>query len=645
MTRCRLRNGQGPALLVCLLLGSCGSDSPPESTTTYLRTVLDLVESADAFEVVAERADRPVMVGKLSPGNRKHGLVDRASLVLPPPAAVTFAVPEARGELFLDVSAAADRDVGREAPLTVVFEIAVDGELRWREELALEPGNNNQARAWREPPEDGLIPLPPGARVELRTRLASDPTGTAPAPIVGFGHPRVLEAETRSAGSADAARPNVILIVMDTLRRDALSCYGGRPGTTPNLDALAVRGTRFERAYAASNWTWPSTASVLTGLLPTEHGVENSDSCWLAGGLLTLGEAMQVAGYATAAFTGNPLIHSSGNYDQGFDHFVDTPGGFLGSEALVPPALEWLRTHRDERFFLYLHLIDPHFPYEPSPESRARLLGETPTFGTPLLGPKQMQKLLARSAARSDDGDPYPDEALDRAQIEWLQELYLASCADADAWVGRVLDELSALGLAEDTVVVFTADHGEQFVEHGYYGHGYTLYDEETAVPLIAAGPGVAAGEVVATPVANRHVAHTLATRVGARSPSSFDALDLFASEIPARKILLSTQHGQRRGKRRTIHGLVDGDVLIQVAVGSGREGADEVFLHDLASDSGARRDVAGVQTAEAAQLEALLRARLERAGENRVSMQMPAGQGTLDLLRDIGYGTDGEDD
>lgn len=331
-------------------------------------------------------------------------------------------------------------------------------------------------------------------------------------------------------------KPNVVLIVVDTLRADHLGVYGYDKPTSPRLDALAREGVRFANARATSSWTLPSVASMLTSVYPAAHGAEVNTAA-LSPDVVTMPEAFRDAGYLTAAFSANPaFVTPLQGFAQGFDEFTvehgrpsktgrqqgdTTPSdpwmqsmvGVATAATITASALRWIagHDHVPAPYFLYLHYFDPHAGYFPPPEYATR-------FGVPeddpLRGEAQWPLLLSFKA---------PADARD---TETLRKLYDAEIAFTDTQIGVLLDGIRARG-ARPTYVVFASDHGEEFDDHGGIQHGRTLFDELLRVPLIVAGPGIPAGGVVDVPVSLVSLWPTLAQLVGAASPAKADGTSL----------------------------------------------------------------------------------------------------------------------
>ncbi len=289
---------------------------------------------------------------------------------------------------------------------------------------------------------------------------------------------------------------NVLWIVVDTLRADHLGPYGYAKPTSPALDALADRAIVFENAYSAAPWTKPSVASMLTSLYPPQHRVlYESTENQLASSLTTLPEVLKGHGYRTCAISENPYVQPETGFHQGFDLFERVPGfeDFKGqADAGAAKAIAWIGESSDTPFFLYLHVLDPHGPYTPAEE-----------YAGPFLAglPEETGRIAKGRVGRMLEGEKVVMD-LNAQGLAYLEALYDAEIREVDAALGEVLAFLEAEGLTENTIVLFTSDHGEEFLDHGSLRHGYRLYEESVRVPLVLAVPGRAAQRV------DRVVAH-----------------------------------------------------------------------------------------------------------------------------------------
>ncbi len=625
------------ALALIVALRMFGADT--RERRLVREVVHELLLDAKALEVVSAREDKPPHVAVLCPSsNFRLDAADTPALVMPPPARVRLVVPASGGTRWLRARAGVDgRSLGRSelAGARVRFEVELDGRecFRWEAELGPErTADNNQ---WRLVGGAEGLEVAAGATLELRTRLVgadgAEIASSSPL-LAGFGELTLERRTTAPRTRADAQRPNLVFIVMDTLRVDRLSTYGYARPTSPNLDRLAARGLLFENALAVSSWTWPSTASLFTGMLPPEHGVLDGSTCFLAHSHTTLAERLQQEGYTTAAWTANPLIVPDKNFDQGFESFDHRRGHFRASADFMPAVLDWIAQAADTRFFLYLHLVDPHVPHLPLPEGRAKLAADVPSDYSQQALFENSELLFARERALRT-GRAAPEFEVDPQLASHISQMYDACVWTGDYWLGRVLDTLERLGLDERTVVVFTSDHGEELLDHGFYGHGQSLHSELVHVPLVLAGPGVPAGVRSPHVLSNRHLAPTLARLAGTALEGGGDGLDLTSNPAPTAPALMFTSQGWWKQRERvSLLGLRSGDFVLHFA----QEG--ERRLYDLASDPRELTDLAPSRPDIVERLEPWLLSRSRALEAKRSAPAVRAGEATLEMLRKVGY-------
>src|SRR5438876_5444503 len=258
-----------------------------------------------------------------------------------------------------------------------------------------------------------------------------------------------------AALAVPTASPNVVFITIDTLRPDHLGCYGDKQIGTPNIDTLAADGTRFERAYTAVPVTLPSHTVIFTGTYPTLSGVHDFAANKLSPTQATLASVLKDNGYTTGAVIGSAVLDSRFGLNHGFDFYYDhfdfnrlqesnldemeRPGNIVADVTL-----DWLSKNYQKKFFLWMHLYDPHYPYRPPA--------------------------------------PYSEEYRDRP--------YDGEIAFADAQVGRLIEFLKNKGLYQNTLIILSGDHGESLGEHGEKTHGFFIYNATLHVPLIIHLPG-----------------------------------------------------------------------------------------------------------------------------------------------------------
>ena len=329
-----------------------------------------------------------------------------------------------------------------------------------------------------------------------------------------------------SGGGAPARRPDVVLVSIDSLRPDHLGCYGYAKPTSPTIDRLAAEGTRFETAVSTTSWTLPAHAALFTGLCDSAHGLVDN-GLELDAAHATLAESLKAAGWRTAGFYGGPYLHPTFGLAQGFDEWTscmtttadDEPESELrravGSgknrshEDVTGPrtlaAVERWAAGLDERpFFLFLHLWDVHYDYIPPPEY------------VELFDPDYAGSLDARNLPRNPDVHARMPER----DKQHLLALYDGEIRFTDDVLAKILAVLEAKGRLANALVVVTADHGEEFFEHGSKGHQRSLNEEVVRVPLIVRWPGVVpAGAVVATSARLIDLFPTIAALAGVACP------------------------------------------------------------------------------------------------------------------------------
>lgn len=295
----------------------------------------------------------------------------------------------------------------------------------------------------------------------------------------------VAGAACRESGAADQ-HVNVVLICLDTVRADHLGCYGyEQRDTTPFLDAMAERSLLFEDASATACWTKPSVPSIMTGLLPLQHGVYRGSSRDAAGTYsdvlpdeaVTLAEVFESRGYQTGAFVRNSQLRAGMGFEQGFDVYRDEAGD---AREIRWRATDWLNARDAGRpFFLYLHYLDAHWPYDVPDEYAGRF--------TDLEAANRIRSGDWRNLRDSvNDGD----RELSAEELDSLIATYDGAIRYLDDQLSLLWDELERSGLTENTVICVVADHGEEFMEHGKLGHGHGLYENLLAVPFLLHVPG-----------------------------------------------------------------------------------------------------------------------------------------------------------
>ncbi len=290
---------------------------------------------------------------------------------------------------------------------------------------------------------------------------------------------------------------NVVLLVIDTLRADKLRPFNAQSRVkTPAIDQLASDGVVFELAQAPENWTKPSVASILTGLHPQTHQQKTGNAA-LPSSAELLSEHLKGEGFATGGFIANGYVSDRFGFDQGWDHYTNYIREEKSTEAkdVFDEAGNWIEAHKDGRFFAYIQTIDPHVPYDP-PGKYLEMYD--PSEYTGQIKPRMTGDLLEKAKRNP------PKVVFNPSDKRRLKALHDGEITKHDHFFGAFLERLSKLGLADDTLIVVTSDHGEEFDDHGSWGHGHSVYQELLHVPLMfrlpnRLPPGTKVGDAVST--------------------------------------------------------------------------------------------------------------------------------------------------
>ena len=442
---------------------------------------------------------------------------------------------------------------------------------------------------------------------------------------------------------------HVILLTVDTLRRDALSCYGG--GTpTPNIDRLAKDGILFENAYAPAPWTLPSFVTILSGLSPWVHKATRLERP-VPTGLPSLAAFLKKGGYLTASIGSNPVLMLPGSQPSlspGFDSYDFYPqhhrpvtqghrialrfsptafGGIASTDYLTQLAERWVSSYRDRDFFLWFHYYDPHVPYEP-PAAFSPPGEPDPAIGE-RLADKRMDE-IKKGAFRPS-----------RRAMDWVRALYHGEVRYVDDRIGRFIATLKDLDLYEDALIVFTSDHGEEHYEHRGIDHGHSLYEELLRVPLIVKLPGSTVKDEIEQAVSLESVLPTIldlcniAFDQGVFSGRSLQGLWTDALSSNGEAPVFSTGLLIYEEREAVVF---DGLKYIR-SLNSPRE-----ELYHLDSDPGEKNNIAFLHADKVAQARELLAAKTAKSAKLRKlyglgpAPDAPLDAETIERLRSLGY-------
>jgi len=367
------------------------------------------------------------------------------------------------------------------------------------------------------------------------------------------------------------------LIIIDTLRADHLSCYGYERTTSPSIDSIARTGVICENVFAQSSWTLPATASIMTGLTVRGHGAEMDVPLGNVYGLDPATPTMPVlfnsAGYRTAGFFNVDLLSEDFGFHRGFNTYSCRENGNGMAGVTVEQAVEWLETtvlESTDSFFLTIHLFDVHDPYDP---------------------PSPWDMIYSETGAEGGiEWTVTPEGAVaDTSQYSQMIDMYDGEIAWVDDRLAFLFEQMREMGLAENTIIVITADHGDEFLEHDYIGHGRTLYQETVHVPLIMTGPGITEGEVIQRETGQYDILPTVLKLSGIETPKGVEGVSILGETdysgryIPASGINTGPDFYQasvvRNGRKVIWNAETDASEMYGL-------GADPTEQHPLLADS-----------------------------------------------------------
>lgn len=450
-----------------------------------------------------------------------------------------------------------------------------------------------------------------------------------------------------------APAPGILLVVVDAMRADHLGCYGYDRATSPHIDALAAEGVVFDAAISQASFSGPSYATILTGMLPQDHGIRDHPRV-LSDDVDTLAEAARRGGMRTGGFVAHSFLAPKWNYNQGFQDFrkIDPPPGAGVHSGRAPDvvdaAIDWLsHLPREQPFLLWVQVQEPHMPYVPPPPYDTK-------FGPEPEGYRVMHDIFEHRVRRSKVMLSYREMGYGDSDLDYTIKLYDGEIALADDQLERLFGALRAAGRFDTTAIAVTADHGESLGEHEvYFNHDMVLYDQVVRVPWILRYPPLLpAGKRVEAQVRLMDLAPTLLDLVGLRGPADAGGKSVrpvvegkeggrvaFSENEPYKQERKDYPHYRVEvpgiaGKWRSVR---TGDaklILIPTAHGLTEE------LYDLEADPGETRNIIDERPELADRLRRLLREKLKEdrdLASGRVD-EGPQDEETLEQLRSLGY-------
>jgi len=389
-----------------------------------------------------------------------------------------------------------------------------------------------------------LFLIAAGAAYTAGVRSAPDDTArrldTLERRLALIGNPVGVQRSSNKAETASREQPDVLLLVVDTLRADHLGLYGYRRRTDPELQRFAQSAIVFEDVWATAPWTVPSTGSILTGMYPSANGLQLKDGKpWLTAfrkGVTTLAEAFHAAGYRTVGVVANPWVYARNGHGfaRGFDEHIASP---TDANRLNTVARKHLERERLRPVFLYIQYMEPHVPYYKFPRIDPKTLGPVPEHYRHALTESELA-VMPGSVRRPG-----------RTHLEEYVDGYDTNIRGWDRAFGKFVSWLRESGQLQKTWIAVVADHGEEFMEHGGWDHGTSLFEELLSVPWILRAPG-GTGLRVDRPVSVIDVAPTLLAAAGIPVPKTMQGVNVLA-DLPDRPLFAELYRPFARKKKR----------------------------------------------------------------------------------------------
>ena len=606
---------------IALVATSCQQEPPAASAYFFAHRVAESEKDFDDARFRSFRKDgqlaTTVMLGDL-----KTQSDSRFSLVPPLPSRLSYPVKiPADGRLDFEIGVAVLGDEVLPAP--VVFGIEVDGEPVFEQTIRRRFGNE-----WFPGTIDVAAWSGTDVTITFATHFsetpfidAADVASEGLSVLPAWGNP-VL------GGSDPSDRPDLILISIDCLRADHVGAYGHEPPTTPSLDALAADGALFENTVSVSSWTLPTHMSMLTGMMPIEHGLSRSRK--RDPSIPYLPEILSRDGYETIGVVSGLYLSPTFGYDEGFDVYralIDEP-----AENLVAAAKKLFLAEPRRPRFLFLHFFDAHWPYLPDKEYLEQAGGRPPEISD------LIKNVIQRRPPKNNE------------EIEGTKTLYDGEVAYIDDHLGRFFEALKQRGLYDDALIVLTADHGEGFYEHELWQHSEIIYNEVTRVPLIVKGPRRTKGVHVSGLVSQLGIFPTFLDAVGLETPFGHPGLLALADdEAPFPERVMSEIIWEANETRGPFVKLAATEGHLKYVATFAGDVDDEQFvsrlvkeeLYDLSSDSGEHENLLPDHGDQIGELRSHVRGYLELIRRRRAAgngERIVVDDELAEKLRALGY-------
>ncbi|MCE9532614.1 MAG: sulfatase-like hydrolase/transferase [Planctomycetes bacterium] len=422
---------------------------------------------------------------------------------------------------------------------------------------------------------------------------------------------------------------NIVFVSFDALQAAHVGCLGYSRNVTPTIDAIAKNGFNFTQTMSVASWTVPASMTWFTGVYPSEHRMTNKFAVYqpemrklanlkdLAPNLMTLAEILKQNGYVTGGFTGNAGVSGGFGYEQGFDVYYYELGKFGSIDQSIPKALEWLKTNKDKKLFLFLHGYDIHGQNTPASGFDYRFVDKK--YDNKFTGSVQEQEVLR------EEGLEAGQVTIRDEDVRFWRAAYDEKIQRTDEKFKHFLEDYDKLGLTQKTLFVLTSDHGTELFEHRRIDHGFTLYDEQIHVPLIFKLPRQTSGTAIADRVSSIDVMPTILDLLDVQIPENAkkqlrgtSLVSTMKGEAAKRDVFSETDYRLYTYKRSIV--TPDGWKLIYTLESRRRE------LYDLKADPGESKNLAAAEMNRAAALEEKIFAHFKSIGHDLTNRRWEIG-------------------
>lgn len=503
------------------------------------------------------------------------------------------------------------------------FIVSIDNTVVFRKTLSLE---NAYKRKWALRSQED-IPLREfrGDKVNISFTVKPVKVKDKTDAKVWWRRIYIKEEKSIKRRKSNKKNPNIICVLVDCLRDDHLGYRGYNRNVSPFIDSLASKSLVFQDTYTTTTWTWPATASLLTGLNPLEHGVIHRNSSYLDHEIRTIAEHLQLNGFTTLGISANSLITPKYNFDQGFETFIEhTKVGKRNASVLNKAFKTWLDKFEKFQFFAYIHYMDVHSAYEAPMPYFSRYIDEKK--GRSIL--KVFEKVSSEVNAKKNYSNVTEDF------VSGSLALYDAEIAYFDSQLEKLFKLLESKKLARKTIICLISDHGEEFMEHGLMKHGLDLYNECLRIPFFLYYPGKIEAKISEKKTNIMDVFPTLCHLANIPVPKNIRGKNLLSEYPGFDDLAVSTFYGfDPKHNSTQLHALLENSYKLIY------KPQDETFkLFNIKKDPGERKDLASEESNITARMRDKLLRKINDMQNVQRTLNITPDKETIRRLKALGY-------